>query len=300
MLSLFGVACVLSASAGATVWIDARHLNEDIKYLGNATFNTAVPSAQGSVDIAQEGDYSVWVWAPDGTKHQVALSNQRFLIEQPENKKTPGRYEWSNAGTLHLPAGPAHVAFFSQPLDASGGLGFPRIAACVLTTNPELKPEKLLGDRSVFDQPRAAEDRRAAHAKHTNTVFTMPEFASTEAWEAYTAELRARALLSSGVWPLPEKTPLNAEVTDTIDRGEYSVSKVRFEAYPGFLVTGNLYKPAGEGPFPAVVNPHGHWEKGRLENSDKCSVPGRAITLAKLGMVAFTYDMVGYNDSLQF
>ena len=72
-----------------------------------------------------------------------------------------------------------------------------------------------------------------------------------------------------------------------------------FESLPGFLVTGNLYRPPGAGPFPAVLSPHGHWTYGRLENTDTVSGPGRAINLARQGFVVFTYDMIGYADSRQ-
>ena len=77
------------------------------------------------------------------------------------------------------------------------------------------------------------------------------------------------------------------------------MSKVYFESLPGFFVTGNLYRPVGQGPFPAVLSAHGHWTYGRLENSPLVSGPGRAITLARQGFVVFTYDMIGYNDSRQ-
>ena len=73
-----------------------------------------------------------------------------------------------------------------------------------------------------------------------------------------------------------------------------------FESRPGVLVTGNLYRPKGGGPFPGVACPHGHWESGRLEDGTRGSVPARCITLARMGIVVFSYDMVGYVDSLQF
>jgi cephalosporin-C deacetylase-like acetyl esterase len=99
---------------------------------------------------------------------------------------------------------------------------------------------------------------------------------------------------------MPEKTPLNAKVFDPVTHEDYIIEKVCFEARPGFLVTGNLYRPVGDGPFPGVVCPHGHWEKGRLEDTERCSVPARCITFARMGIVAFSYDMIGYNDSMQF
>src|SRR5205823_7991848 len=60
-----------------------------------------------------------------------------------------------------------------------------------------------------------------------------------------------------------------------------------------------LSRPAGEGLFPAILSPHGHWTNGRLENTAINSGPGRAIGLARQGFVVFTHDMVGYGDSRQ-
>jgi hypothetical protein len=86
-----------------------------------------------------------------------------------------------------------------------------------------------------------------------------------------------------------------------VAKSDYSVEKVYFQSLPGFLVTGNLYRPIGQGsgPFPAVLSPHGHWAYGRLENTPLNSGPGRAISLARQGFVVFTYDMIGYDDSRQ-
>jgi dienelactone hydrolase len=48
-----------------------------------------------------------------------------------------------------------------------------------------------------------------------------------------------------------------------------------------------------------VLVTHGHWEYGRLENQPLNSGPTRCINLAKQGYVTFSYDMVGYNDTIQ-
>src|SRR2546425_850785 len=68
-----------------------------------------------------------------------------------------------------------------------------------------------------------------------------------------------------------------------------------------FCLTGNLYRPRGKGngPFPAVLNPCGHWPNGRLADTNNGSVPARCINFAKQGMIAFSYDMVGFNDMTQ-
>lgn len=132
-----------------------------------------------------------------------------------------------------------------------------------------------------------------------NDPFTVPEYASTAEWQRRAAYLREHILASAGLVPMPEKTPLNAHVFDERRHDNYSVFKVYFESLPGFYVTGNLYRPAGAGPFPAILAPHGHWAYGRLENSTIASVPARAINFAQQGFVVFAYDMIGYNDSRQ-
>ena len=130
-----------------------------------------------------------------------------------------------------------------------------------------------------------------------NDRFVVRHPASPDEWRARATWLREHILASAGLLPMPERGPLNAVVSGERRHGEYAVSNVYFESLPGLLVTGNLYTPAGGGPFPAIVSPHGHWPYGRFENSAAASVPGRAINLARQGFVVFTYDMIGYNDS---
>jgi dienelactone hydrolase len=138
-----------------------------------------------------------------------------------------------------------------------------------------------------------------------DTHFRMPVFGTREAWLQKAAFLRMQILSSAGLLPMPEKTPLHAEIFGKLERGSYTVEKVLLETYPGFYLGGNLYRPTGRppgkpGPFPAVVTPHGHWAYGRLENTTQVSVPARCINLARQGFVVFSYDMVGYNDTAQF
>ena len=140
-------------------------------------------------------------------------------------------------------------------------------------------------------------DTRVYQTRDVNTLYTFPGYTKAE-WMAKAAELREHILVSNGLTPMPEKTPLNAHVFGRIEREDYTVEKAYFEAYPGFFTTGNLYRPKGmKGPFPGIVSPHGHWGRGRLENSEAGSVPGRCINFAKQGYVIFSYDMVGRCDS---
>lgn len=143
-------------------------------------------------------------------------------------------------------------------------------------------------------------DARLHVKRGTDTRFELVQYKSLEQWEPVADRLREQVLTSCGLNPMPRKTPLNAKVFGRIDRGDYTVEKVYFQSYPGFYVVGNLYRPKSKpGPFPAVLCPHGHAENGRLETSENYSAPARAINLAKLGMVAFAYSMIGYNENTQ-
>ena len=143
-------------------------------------------------------------------------------------------------------------------------------------------------------------DRRLHEVRHQDTLVEMPNYRSLDEWRACADWLRRHVLVSNGLWPIPERTPLNPAVFGRIERDEYSVEKVYFESFPGFFVTGNLYRPLDRSTqHPGILNPHGHWPHGRLQNDDACSVPARCISFARQGYVAFSYDMIGFLDSTQ-
>ena len=104
-------------------------------------------------------------------------------------------------------------------------------------------------------------------------------------------------LVTLGLWPMFPKAPLNPIITGKLDRDDYTIEKVVLETFPGFTLSGNLYRPANQcGRVPAILCPHGHWEDGRMNPE----VQQRCIRWAKLGCIVFMYDMVGYNDSKPF
>lgn len=149
--------------------------------------------------------------------------------------------------------------------------------------------------------PQESTDSRAQmliDADHFRLDLQVPS--SREAWDQRRETMRAKILLDTGLWPEPARTPLNAKIFGEVEGDGFTVAKVYFESLPGFLVTGNLYRPLGTGPFPAVLTPHGHWQYGRLQNGPAGSIPGRCIDLARQGYVVFSLDMIGYGDSRQF
>lgn len=142
-------------------------------------------------------------------------------------------------------------------------------------------------------------DRRNTEIRHTDQHYAMAAY-TREQWQRRAAFLRKQILFSAGLLPLPAKVPLNPRVGETVTHDDYAVTSVLLETYPGFFLGGSLYRPVGKpAPFPAVVSPHGHWTYGRFENSELNYLPGRAISLARQGYVAFAYDMVGWNDTMQ-
>jgi dienelactone hydrolase len=144
------------------------------------------------------------------------------------------------------------------------------------------------------------EDSRNVNVPHTDTHFTMPAYRTLAEWEAHKQKLRAQILFAAGLIPSPNKNPLNPVIFGRIEHSDYSIEKVYLETLPGYYLCGNLYRPRGRtGKFPGVLAPHGHWDYGRLEHQPLISVPLRCINLAKQGYVAFSYDMVGYNDTIQ-
>jgi len=156
-----------------------------------------------------------------------------------------------------------------------------------------------LVELSEAAEPPAALPERRPAIKDLNTPREFPSIQSREEWEARAEGIREQVLVSCGLWPMPYKPPLRAYVFGKIERNGYSVERVSFQTLPGFYLAGNLYRPLdrGRGPFPAVLNPHGHWKEGRLADDKDCSVPARCISFARQGMIAFSYDMVGYNDT---
>jgi cephalosporin-C deacetylase-like acetyl esterase len=106
-----------------------------------------------------------------------------------------------------------------------------------------------------------------------------------------------RATILDAIGGLPERTPLNARITGTLDRGDYKIEKIVFESLPRFFVTANLYLPKrGSAPYPAILFPLGH-ELGGKSHFAWQQVLG---SLARRGYVALAWDPLGQEERKQF
>ncbi len=84
--------------------------------------------------------------------------------------------------------------------------------------------------------------------------------------QAQAYQQRVRRAIRQACGPTPAKTPLNAQVTGTIERRHYRVEKVLYESRPGCLVSAHLYVPKGlQDKAPAVLATCGHSDIGKLE-----------------------------------
>ena len=173
---------------------------------------------------------------------------------------------------------------------------------------------------SCFINSTFAEDARLHSLRDLDHPVSFdPTFKTANDWKLRAASLREQTLVAEGLWPLPERTPLNAVVHGKIDRDGYTIEKVFFASYPGHYVSGNLYRPKDRtGKLPAVLSPHGHWANGRMyeatdadakaslanggestENGARYPLQARCAMLARMGCIVFMYDMVGVADSTQ-
>src|SRR5947209_3298698 len=126
-------------------------------------------------------------------------------------------------------------------------------------------PTRLFPDKSDL---KAA---RLGPPKDLNGYFPFHPPESKQSWDDRAAKVRTQILVATGLWPMPEKTPLNPVIHGKIERDGYTVEKVFFASMPGHYVTGSLYRPTGkaEGKQPGVLSPHGHCANGRFyENGE--------------------------------
>jgi dienelactone hydrolase len=134
----------------------------------------------------------------------------------------------------------------------------------------------------------------------SKAMAARPPPATREEFEAGRAAQKAKVMQSLGLDPLPERTPLNARITGTLERDGYRIEKVVFESRPRFPVTAHLYVPTGDaakaaanpaGKLPVILNPHGHWPHKKSEPV----VQQRMIQQALHGYLALIVDSPGFS-----
>jgi hypothetical protein len=262
------------------------------------------------VDPGFVGEVDVYVWAPPGDEWRLSNEQGAFTLTLSETQRDP-EPRWQALGKISLVKGQLLkvAATKDRPNDetatsktakgkAKAKPPAPVPALLLLSTHADVNKKRLLElIRGRTDTIDATGDTRRTHVRTNWQGAEFQSPATVQAWDDRAAHVREQMLVALGLWPMFPKTSLHPKITGKLDRDDYTIEKVVLETFPGFTLSGNLYRPANQcGRVPAVMCPHGHWEDGRMNPE----IQARCIRWAKLGCVVFLYDMVGYNDSKPF
>lgn len=139
-------------------------------------------------------------------------------------------------------------------------------------------------------------------AKYLDLLLSL--YPEIRLWEARKDELRKCFLAQLRLSPFPRKSVLNPIITPVRKYDGYTVQNIALETLPGVFLTGSLYRPSrGNGPFPAVLCPYGHFSNAdtNLYGRYRPEMQYRCATMARMGAVVFSYDMFAWGESrLQF
>lgn len=138
--------------------------------------------------------------------------------------------------------------------------------------------------------------------KHLDQL--LASYNTAAAFDKRKAGLRECISSALGISLTASRTPLNPIFRKKVVMDGYTVENVAFESIPGYYVTGTLYRPLkGKGPFPVVLNPHGHFFNGEDPGSPadssrfRADMQLRCASLARMGAIALSYDMYSWGES---
>lgn len=251
--------------------------------------------AADGLTAAQDGTFEVWLWGK-GPELSITIGEQKL-----EAKASKDRFAWYHPGQVTLEKGQKVAVSFPTNDDATDLMNVPGYLA--LSTDSDFDPKRssLGGLRTLYDGSG------------------FKPYESKDEWLKRREALRQQIVVAAGLWPMPPKGDLKPQVYGKQVRDGYSIEKVVLETFPGFYLSGNLFRPAPWVPAqgvdpdvkarrdaweknrsaekkPAILCPHGHWKDGRFEPE----VQKRCKQLARMGAVVFLYDMVGRADSTPF
>lgn len=112
----------------------------------------------------------------------------------------------------------------------------------------------------------------------------------------YRSQMREAFLEAIG-GKIETDAPLNPQITNRLDMGDYTIEAVIFQSRPRTYVTGSLYIPKGISlPGPAVLFVCGHSPEGWMDE-DYQRV---CYTLVKAGLIVFAIDPLGQGERSNF
>ncbi|NPU99274.1 MAG: hypothetical protein HPY51_18920 [Candidatus Omnitrophica bacterium] len=127
-------------------------------------------------------------------------------------------------------------------------------------------------------------DRREAHYEEIKTPEQIAEYQKSMK-QFFVEQL-------GGFW---EKTPLNAQITGTLDFKDYRIEKLIYQSQPGLYVTAVLYLPNTPPPYPGVLLPCGHSDNGKASETYQRA----SLLLVKHGFAVLCYDPFDQGERYQ-
>lgn len=133
---------------------------------------------------------------------------------------------------------------------------------------------------------------RQALTKRRDAVARLHDAAPIHERQQYIRQ----ALLQELGGPWPQRTPLDAQITGTIDHDDYSVQKVVFQSLPHVYVTADVYLPKSAAkPYPAVLGLAGHSDDGKAYLNYQTVW----VSLARRGFLVLAIDPVGQGERME-
>ena len=150
-----------------------------------------------------------------------------------------------------------------------------------------------LSDAERADSKLYAHLQAEAYAALDRRTEAYELLKTPEQIRAYQQKLRE--FMTKQLGGFPERSPLNARTTRTIQADGYRIENVIFDSQPGHRITANLYLPDAKGPVPAVAVSSGHSRTGKTADYNQRF----GIVMAKHGMAALCFDPIGQGERSQ-
>jgi hypothetical protein len=144
-----------------------------------------------------------------------------------------------------------------------------------------------------FEYARTNEVEGKKFLDYLETLYT-----DKAGWEKRKSELKPCLLSALRLSPLPPRPDSEIILTSERKYDGYSVRNFAIETLPGIYVCGSLYKPLKvKAKCPVILNPNGHFEKGRYREDQQ----KRCATQARMGAISVSWDLFAWGESsLQF
>lgn len=152
--------------------------------------------------------------------------------------------------------------------------------------------------------PTRGERELAEYFRHETAQVAercLADIKTLEDWTGRREEYRRQLAEMLGLWPMPERTPLQPVLTGKLEQEDFTVEKLHFQASPHLYVTANLYLPKQLAkPAPAILYACGHSRAmtNGVSCGNKTGYQHHGAWFARNGYVCLMIDTIQYGEIL--